>query len=297
MRSAFLALAVVACGAMPFSNAAAATDTPPCHAEAGWAQPAAPLHIHGDTWFVGTCGISSILIASPQGHILIDAGVAEAAPLVEANIRALGFRVEDVRYILGSHEHPDHAGGIAQFQRNAHAIVVARAPAAAALEHGRGGRDDPQYLSTKAFAPVGNVRRIGDGETLTLGRVKLKAHATPGHTPGSTSWTWQSCERGHCVDIVYADSLTAISDDVFRYTDEDRHPGVLAAFRRSIATVAALPCDILLTPHPDASDLWKRLGAGATAPLVDAGACRRYAALASANLDARIAMEKAAAAP
>lgn len=265
----------------------------PCHADAKWTERARPLHIHGNTWFVGTCGISSILIASPQGHVLIDGGVKEAPPLVEANIRALGFRVADIRYILNSHEHHDHAGGIAQLQRDSGAIVVAREPAARALERGRGDRSDPQLLTIDGYAPIANVRRIDDGETLALGMLKLTAHATPGHTPGSTSWTWDSCERQECMHVVYADSLSAISDDVYRYSEEVQHPGVVADFRHSIATVAALPCDILLTPHPDASAMWSRLGPEANLPLIDASACRRYAANADRNLDARLAREQA----
>jgi metallo-beta-lactamase class B len=268
-----------------------------CHADAEWTEPATPLHIHGNTWFVGTCGLSSILIISPQGHIVIDGDVPEDAPLIEASIRQLGFRIEDVRYILNSHEHSDHAGGIAQLQRDSHAVVAARAPAAAALEHGKGDRSDPQFLSGKPYPASANVRRIADGETITLGSNTLTAHATSGHTPGSTTWTWNSCEKQQCVEIVYADSLSPISDDVFRYSDDASHPGYLANFRKSIALIAALPCDILLTPHPDASDLWNRLGPNAKTALIDAQGCRRYSANAEKNLEARIQTEQKGKAP
>jgi metallo-beta-lactamase class B len=139
---------------------------------------------------------------------------------------------------------------------------------------------------------VSPVRRIADRETIVLGPITLQAHATPGHTQGSTSWSWQSCQSGRCLDIAYADSLTAISDELYRYGDEAAHPGVLAAFRKTLDTVAALPCDILLTPHPGASNLWSRVGSEATAPLVDPAACRRYAATASTNLDTRIVKER-----
>ncbi len=302
MRSLLLiALCLAACAA-PIKPAPApqaqkpqlapvATDTL-CHEDAKWTEPAAPLHVYGNAWFVGTCGISSVLITSPQGHVLIDAGVKEAAPLVEANIRKLGFRVEDVHYIVNSHEHYDHAGGIAQLQHDTGAVVVAREPAARAFERGRGDRTDPQFLIIEGFAPIAKVRRIGDGEPLTLGSIKLTAHATPGHTPGSTTWTWDSCEPQRCLHMVYADSLSAISDDVYRYSDESQHPGVGASFRHSIATIADLPCDVLLTPHPDASSMWSRFGDEAKAPLIDPTACRRYAEGASARLDARLERER-----
>jgi metallo-beta-lactamase class B len=271
---------------------AAAAAIASCSAGAKWTEPAPPLKIHGSTWFVGTCGLSSVLVTSREGHVLVDGDVEEAAALIETNIRALGFRVEDVRYIVSSHEHFDHVGGIAQLQRDSGATVLARPPAAAALERGSGDRSDPQFLGARPFPPVRGVREIGDGEVVRLGPLALTALATPGHTPGSTSWTWRSCERGHCVQIVYADSLTAISDDAYRYSDA----GALgAAFRRSIERVGRLPCDILLTPHPDASALWTRLGAQATAPLIDGYACRRYAANAIGQLQTRLERERDAA--
>jgi metallo-beta-lactamase class B len=202
-----------------------------------------------------------------------------------------------VRYILNSHEHQDHVGGLSAIARDTHAAVLAREPGATALERGNGGPGDPQIHSTKPFAPVAHVQRIADGDHVKLGAIDITAHATPAHTPGSTSWTWTSCEGDRCLDIVYADSLTPVSDDDYRFSDDAAHPGVLDAYRQSIATVGALPCDILLTPHPDASDLWHRLGPDATAPLVDPGAGRRYAATATKNLDARIAKEKGTAKP
>jgi len=268
-----------------------------CRPNAKWTEAATPKKIYGNTYFVGTCGLSAILVSSKEGHVLIDGDVEDDAPLIEAGIRALGFRLEDVRYILNSHEHPDHAGGIARLARDTHATVAAREPAASALERGRGDRSDPQFLSSKPFPPVANVQRITDGETIKLGPIALTAHATPGHTAGSTSWTWTSCEGERCLHIVYADSLTPISDDVFRFSDEAAHPGVLAAFRQSARTIAALPCDILVTPHPDASSLWDRVGPAPTKPLIDDGACRRYAAGASRALDERVAKEKGTATP
>ena len=273
------------------TSAHAATNDA-CRPDAKWTEPATPKQIYGNTYFVGTCGLSAILVTSDQGHVLIDGGVEEDAPLIEASIRALGFRLDDVRNILNSHEHPDHAGGIARLARDTHATVAAREPAASALERGHGDRSDPQFLSTKSFPPVANVQRIADGEAIKVGPIALTAHATPGHTGGSTSWSWTSCEAERCLHIVYADSLTPISDDAFRFSDEAAHPGVLTAFRQSAETIAALPCDILVTPHPDASALWDRLGNAPTQPLIDADACQRYASRAARSLDERVAKEK-----
>jgi metallo-beta-lactamase class B len=263
-----------------------------CAADAGWNDPAVPRKIFGNSWYVGTCGISAILITSDSGHVLIDGGTEKGGRLIAANIQALGFQLKDVRTLLISHEHHDHAGGIAYLQQVTGAQVYARAPADTVLQSGKSSRDDPQFLVLDAMAPVASVTRIADGQVLQTGNVQLTAHATPGHTPGSTSWTWQSCDQNQCQQLAYVDSLTAISDDVYKYSDDSAHPGYLAAFRAGLKHIATLPCTILLTPHPSASDLWARLGPAATAPLVNAEGCRQYAASASVKLDKRLVKER-----
>lgn len=283
----------------PLGASAAPSPAPPaaktpalvCAADAGWDDPAAPRKIFGNSYYVGTCAISAILITSPEGHVLIDAATAIGAAQILANIRTLGFDPKEVRTIVISHEHWDHAGGLAALQQATGAKVLARAPAAAVLERGKSDRGDPQFLVAEPMAPVPGVQLIADGERVKVGPLELQAHATHGHTPGSTSWTWKSCEGEVCRAMAYADSLTAISDDVFLYTDDAAHPGYLAAFRQTLATVAALPCDILLTPHPGASQIWKRLGPDATLPLVDSEGCRNYAARGAQGLDDRVAKE------
>ena len=282
----FVAVCIDASAQVPTTNVAR-----PCTSEPGWSDPARPAHIYGNTWYVGTCGISAILVTSPQGHVLIDGATGKAATMIEANIRALGFRVSDIRFILNSHEHLDHAGGIARLQQDSGATVVAREPAASVLERGTTDRSDPQFGSLDPFPPIGTIRRIRDRETLSFGILALTAHATPGHTAGSTSWTWQSCESGECRNMVYADSLSAISADGYRFSDEATHPGVVAGFRQSFKAIAALPCEILMTPHPGASHLLARLGPGASEPLVDPNACIRYADEARARLGARLERE------
>ncbi len=174
------------------------------------------------------------------------------------------------------------------------AAVAASGPSARVLEQGRSGPDDPQYGSAPAFPAVAHVRVIRDGETVRLGRLALTAHLTPGHTPGGTSWTWESCEAGHCLHIVYADSLTPVSAEGFHFTRNQTYPNALQDFARSFTTLEKLPCDILLTPHPEASDFWdrmKRRDAGDQTALVDPGACRAYAERSRAALARRVAQE------
>ncbi len=298
MRSfaAIAALLAAGCTATPAPQlpaAAAAQGASACADDAGWNEPAAPFRIHGDTWFVGTCGITALLVTSTDGHVLLDTGTGEAAPQIIANVRAAGFRVEDIRYIVNSHAHMDHAGGIAAIQAASGATVVALEAARPALLGGRNGPDDPQYGQLPAFAAVDAVRVLADGEALRVGPLALVAHATPGHAPGGTSWTWRSCEAGRCLDIAFADSLTAVAAPGFRFGDEASHPALLPTLRASYARVAALPCDILLTPHPRASAMWSRMGPRADRPLADPGACRAYAAAAAQGLDARLREERA----
>jgi metallo-beta-lactamase class B len=250
--------------------------------------------VYGNTYYVGTHALSSILITSGAGHVLIDAAVAEAVPQLVANIRALGFRVQDIRLILNSHDHFDHAGGLAAMQRLSSAEVAASAASARVLMQGHSDPDDPQYGSLpRGLEPLAHVRVIRDGETLSVGPLRLTAHLTPGHTPGGTSWTWRSCEAGRCLNMVYADSLSAISAPGFRFSAS---ASALQDFERSFAILAAIPCDILLTPHPEASDTLARLerresGAAADA-FVDAGACARYGQQARRDLEKRIAEER-----
>ena len=251
-------------------------------------KPAPPVGIFGNTYLVGTCGISSILITDPAGDILIDGGTDKDAQLIAANIRKLGFRLTDVKYILSSHEHFDHVGGIAELQRMTGAQVIASAPAAKVLNSGVPGDDDPQAGLKQTFPAAHVDRIIRDGEQVRLGNLVLIPLATPGHTPGALTWHWGSCRGGVCRQIVYADSLTPVTDKTYRVSD---HPAYLAAYRASIAKVAALPCDILLTPHPSASHMIDRLSLGK--PLDDPNACKDYAAGLTKQLDERLAKEAA----
>lgn len=270
--------------------AAALVAAPP-----SWTATQAPYRIHGNSWQVGSAGLSAILVTSDAGHVLIDVPLAANVDRVEANVRALGFRVEDIRMILNTHAHFDHAGGIAALARRSGAQVRSSVASARALRSGGDDPDDPQHGSADRYAPVAVASTFVDGEVVRVGALELTAHLTPGHTPGSTTWSWRSCERSHCLDIVYADSLTAMSDEGYLYSDP-AHPERVADFRRGLAVIAKLPCDILVTPHPEASGLdarLARLAAGEADALVDRDACRRYAETAAKRLDAQIAAERA----
>ncbi len=191
---------------------------PPCANCAVWNTPQKPFRIYGNTYYVGPHGLSSILLTSDAGHVLIDGALAESVPQIVANIKALGFRIEDVKLILNSHVHFDHAGGIAELQRLSGAQVVASEWSAAVLKAGRVSPDDPQYGVIRPAPPVAHVKILSDGQTLHVGPLALTAHFTPGHTAGGTSWTWQSCAGGQCQNLVYADSVNASAADGIKFT-------------------------------------------------------------------------------
>ncbi|MBB3035129.1 subclass B3 metallo-beta-lactamase [Alteriqipengyuania lutimaris] len=256
-----------------------------------WAKPAPPFELLGDTWYVGTCGIAAILIVGEEGHVLIDSGTEEGAPLILDNIRALGLDPRDVRYLLLSHEHFDHVGGHAALAEATGAQVIASPEAAKVLASGKVSSDDPQAAMHPAMTPVKVDRIVSDGEVLRLGDKAITAHLTPGHTPGAMSWTWNACslpwQPPVCRRIAYVDSLSPVSADEYRFSD---HPAVVAGFKASIPKVAQLPCDMLVTPHPSASKMLERMRAGT---LLGGMSCADYALSIGDRLDKRLAEEGA----
>jgi metallo-beta-lactamase class B len=265
-----------------------------CDDCAAWNKAREPFKVYGNTYFVGTDGLSALLVTGDAGHVLLDAGLTQSAPLIDANIRNLGFKTEDLKLIVVSHGHFDHSGGVASMQRHTGAMVAASESTAAALRRGENTTDDPQFGFGKkfnGFPPVRTVKVIRDQEVLDVGNIAIRAHLIPGHSPGSTAYTWQSCESGKCLNVVYADSLTSPSAPGFKYGQR------LVEFRDSIERVASLPCDIVLSPHPSFTQVDEKLkrrselkGKGPD-PFIDAGGCRAYAAEGMKRLEARIAQE------
>lgn len=256
-----------------------------------WTAPQKPFRIYGNTWYVGPRGLGVFLLTSPAGDVLIDGGVPGDAPLIEANIRSLGVDLRDIKWILNSHAHSDHAGDIAQLAHDTGAQVIAGAGDATLLE--RGGLDDPQYGDRFPFPPVRVARTVKDGETLQLGDLVLTAHATPGHTQGNTTWTWTSCEGVRCLHMVDVGSLSAPG---FRLVGKPNSTAIAKDFEHSFSVVAALPCDIPLAPHPGMVDFWARvamLEQGKANALIDPAGCRAYADSARASFAAELVKQKA----
>lgn len=259
-----------------------------CEEADGWDKPGPPFRIYGNTYYVGTCGITSLLVVDPKGHTLIDSGTDKGAEVVLANIRALGFDPRDVKTLLMSHEHFDHVGGMARLQAATGATIVTTAAAAKVLRTGITDPGDPQAGSGHPpFPPVTGPIVLLDGlGAAPLPSQRLQPIFTPGHTLGALSWTWRECEGEVCRTIVYADSLNPISADGYRFSN---HPELVKAFREGIGEIAAAPCDIMIAPHPVAAS-WRDRLLGLK-PLVDPEGCRTYAEVASQRLDKRLADE------
>lgn len=278
-----------------FSSSHAVAASIDCERCEAWNQEQAPFRIFGNTYYVGVHGLSSILITSPQGHVLIDGALPQSAPLIAQHVKQLGFKIEDVKVILNSHVHYDHAGGLAELQKISGAKIIASDIAAKVLRTGKVERNDPQFEIIKPFPAVGNVEALGARKSVNVGKLQLQAIHTPGHTPGGTSWSWTSCEGNRCLNVVYGDSLNAISDDSFKYSGDERYPNAATDMASSTAALAAAPCDILMTPHPELTGLWSIMdehGKGDRAKLIDSSACKRYAAAGKERLDKRLEQER-----
>jgi metallo-beta-lactamase class B len=294
MHSAPFAAALVVASVATTASAATPADLQPieCDACTGWNVPQPAFRLHGNSWYVGVKGLSAVLIDSGDGLVLIDGGLPQSAPQIAANIAAAGKRIEDVRWIVNSHAHFDHAGGIAALQRMSGAKVAASPAGAVGLRRGNTTDDDPQAgfgERENAFPPVANVEEIADGAHIALGNLQLTAHYTPGHTGGGTTWSWQSCQEDDCVRIVYADSLTAVSAPGFRFSDDAAR---VAQFRATFARVRDLQCDIVVPTHPGEA-LFERSARPESERdrFVDRDGCKRLADVAAQRLDERLQQE------
>lgn len=225
--------------------AAPAFNVPPV-----WTRPTAPFHIIGPVWYVGSAGLAAYLIKTRDGALLVDGTMEENVPAILRNLAAVGVQPRDVRMLVVTHAHFDHVAGNAAIVRATGARVVAGAGDTAALESGVApGEVDYDPIG---FAPVHVTRSMRDGDVLRHGGVTLRAVATPGHTPGCTSWTLRLIERGRPINVVFACSLTPGGNILI---GNRRYPGIVEDYRRSFARVAALPADVVLPSHPDIADV------------------------------------------
>lgn len=255
------------------------------HVAERWRQPVAPFKVADRTWYIGTAGLSALVVVGDAGAVLIDGGMPQAADMLLQNLRGVGIADGQLKWILHSHAHADHAGPLAAVQRATGARVATNAESSVLLA--RGGTDDLHFGDQIAFPPVKTDRMLLDGEVVDLGNVRLTAHFTPGHTPGSLSWTWTDTRDGKAVRIAYVDSMSAPG---YELLGNARYPRIVEDYRATYDKVRSLPCDLLITPHADASG-W---APGTTVPHAKPMTCREYAAQAEQKFDAQLAAQRKA---
>lgn len=257
-----------------------------------WDKPGPPFEIAPRLYYVGTCGITALLVVARDGNVLIDTGTRAGSEIVLANVDKALVEKEWIRLILTSHEHFDHVGGAAYAQKVTGAPALASPIGAAVLRSGTVDQDDPQSGMHDPMEPARAVVPIVPGETVSFGGIEFRSISTPGHTPGALSWQWDMCgalsfePSDDCVSVVYADSLSPVSSDEYRFSD---HPAYIAEYRAGLQRLRGLNCDILLTPHPSASNMIERAAAGS---LKGGMSCTQYADAIEKRLDARLGKEQ-----
>jgi metallo-beta-lactamase class B len=209
-----------------------------------WNKPVEPFRIAGNLYYVGATEVSSFLITTPEGHFLLDGGFAETAPQIERNIAELEFKLTDVKFLLNSHAHFDHAGGLAELKRLTGAKFLASEREAPLLRSG--GHGDFRFGDTLTFPPIEPDQIVHDGETVQLGNQTMIAHLTPGHTKGNTTWTTKIRDGNKLYDVVFVGSQSTLD---YKFVGQESYPDIKGDFERSFVLLSHLPCDIFLASH------------------------------------------------
>jgi metallo-beta-lactamase class B len=251
-------------------------------------RPIAPFRISDEITYVGTEDLGIYLIKTGAGDILIDAGYEQTVPQILANLRTIGVAPNNIRILLNSHSHVDHAGGLAALKTITGAKVVVSQAAAAELA--RGGRDDPNFGNASIFPAVKADRIVGDGETVALGNVVLTAHLTPGHTKGCTTWTMPAHIHGKTYAALFLCSVTAPG---YKLVGNAAYPDIVADYRHSFALLKTLPCELYLDAHGRSYNMLKKraemLKTGSETAFVDPAGCRRHLDAAEAAFEQAVA--------
>ena len=230
-----------------------------------WTEPFPPFHIAGNLYYVGSKGLASYLITTPQGNVLINSDMEANVPMIQASIEKLGFKFSDTKILLISHAHFDHDAGSATIKRITGAKYMVMDADVPVVESG--GAKDFAYPDDR-YPPAKVDRVLHDGDEVRLGGVVLTAHKTPGHTRGCTTWTLGATLDGKPRDVVIVGSWNV--NDGFRLVDRPGHPasypGIAADYQHTFAVLKTLPCDIFLGAHGAYFDMpakLERMKAGA----------------------------------
>ncbi len=296
MRQPFLAL--VLGGLFALSASAQTADE-----RASWNAPVEPFRIFGPLYYVGAKEVSSFAIKTPGGLVVIDGGLPETAARIEASLQKLGWKITDVKILLNSHSHFDHAGGLAELKKKSGARMMADERDAVQLESG--GKGDFAWGDDNPFPAVKVDRRLKDGETVTLAGVTLTAHRTAGHTKGCTTWTATFEEKNDKGDTerlraVFYCSTSVPDPKNYRLAGNPRYPEIAADYERSFKILRDLPCDLYLGAHGSMFGLEEkaaRLRAGDRRAFVDPAGFRSFVEKSEKRFHELLAEARAAAKP
>lgn len=209
-----------------------------------WNRPVDPFRIIGNVYYVGASEVTSFLITTPKGHILIDSGFAETVPQIKSNVEKLGFKLSDVKFLLNTQAHYDHAAGLAELKRLTKAKMVASLLDKKGLEDG--DKNDFAWGDKYAFEPVKVDRTIADGESISLGGVRVKAVITPGHTPGATMWMMNASEKGRSYQVGFVSSASIPG---YTLLDNQKYPSIISDYELTFAKMKMLKPDVFLGSH------------------------------------------------
>ena len=270
--------------------AAAVLANKPLSRRQAWNQPQRPFHVIGNIYFVGTAGLGSYLITSRQGHILLDGALPESAPQIEKNVAALGLRMQDVKYLVNSHAHYDHSGGLAELKRVSGAKMVASRGDASTLNSGLQSSYGAGWDSRMPAVKVD--RLVENGGTVQLGETILTALLTPGHTKGCTTWTMPVAENGKTYRVVFYCSTSVPG---YHLIHNKYYPEMVSDYERSFATLQKLPCDVFLANHTEFFHMTEKLARrkqGAPDPFVDPAEMQRFVSESRAQFEQELQSEQ-----
>ena len=265
-----------------------------------WNRDYPPFRVIGNIYYIGSNAVAQFLIATPEGHILLDSGFEASVPRLRAHVESLGFRFADVKYLLTSHAHIDHVQGHALVRQLTGAAVVASAADAEVVRNG--GKGEAVYDGVYSWAPCPVDRVVDDGDEITLGGTTLVAHLTPGHTRGATTWTMRvrpdgkDGPAGRALDVVFFPSAN-INPGV-HLVGNTRYPQIASDFERSFTAWRALPCDVVLGSHPSFFDMDRKRdrlsdgNGGGPNPFIDPEGYRKLVAEAEQRFRAQLASER-----
>jgi len=240
-------LAPLGVGAQAASGLASQGDEAIRKSWAEWNAPFKPFRIMGNVYYVGPAGVSSFLVTTPAGHILIDTGFEMTVPRIQASVSQLGFKLTDIKIVLNSHAHLDHAGGDARMKQLTGAQLMASEADAALLASGGTNDFTPYSDELKQFPPVKVDRLLRDGDVVSLGGSSLTCHLTPGHTKGCTTWTMDALDGGHAYHVLFFGSTSVLPG--VHLVGNAKYPGIVQDYLATYQKLKALPCDVFLAPH------------------------------------------------